>query len=185
MTVIAAIHEQGETWIGSDTQALIAAYRPEITGAKWVSVDDVAVAVAGDLRTLNIIQEHPDRLLGDLSGPFAFVERLRVLLAEFGYDAKPYQDTDRTPNFGGPLLFADKTRVCDICPEFSVVEAVPGSMVARGSGQDYALGVFFALSAARILAGDGPAHVLRQAIAAAIKYDTGCGGEPWIHRLGD
>lgn len=185
MTVICAIHDRGETWIGSDTQALIAAYRPEISGPKWVSLNGVAVAAAGDLRTLNIIQEHPDRLLGDLLGPFAFVERLRALLAEFGYDAKPYGDTERAPNFGTSLLFADETQVCDICPEFSVAEAMPGSMAARGSGQDYALGVFFALYAAGILTGEGPAHVLRQAIAAAIKYDTGCGGEPWAQRLGD
>ena len=53
-------------------------------------------------------------------------------------------------------------------------------MAAEGSGSDYAKGAAHALWAAAGMTGE---EVVEAAINAAIRYDSGCGGDAWTLKL--
>lgn len=176
MTVIAAIHDQDETWIGSDTMWVYGGSKL-FEAPKWVVRGSHAIGVAGARRTIDLCGANAERLFDGVDGPVQFVDRLHALLAEAGYERNP---NERGRDFGEMFIYADVFGVCAIGTSGGTIKMAPGTLWADGSGDRFAIG------AGAALAGTGtPEERLHRAIEIAIAHDDGCGGEPWIHRLGD
>ena len=174
MTIICALHdpETRSTWIGSDRRAVDNGTKVDV-GPKWTLSDGWAVGHAGNLRAANLLQANADDLFHDLDGPLTFTNRVRSILEADGFN----KDSAEGPGCWGQqmiLATADSVWSIGITLEFYVIEA--GEFWADGSGRSFALGAAFAHH------GDAE-HKVHAALMAAITYETGCGGEPWIHEL--
>lgn len=173
MTVIAAIHDAGHTWIGSDTQATNC--ETVVNSArKWHVHNGWAVGSAGSLRTNNLINAHMVDLFTDLDSVFEFTLRMRKLLEDDGYNS----DGDEGPKWWGQqMILVNRSCVWSICSGFSVIEIPEGELWADGSGRAYPLGAGHAYQGK-------PEDRLLHAVNAAIRYDRGCGGEIYTALLG-
>ena len=179
MTIIAALHdpERGETWIGSDTIAVRYGIQRDC-GPKWTLSHGWALGVSGDWRTINIVRERHEEIFAKQQGAFGVAERLRSVLGEFDYDLKPAEGK-APPNCAQDFLLANLCGVWTITGNFAVLSVLPFG--AEGSGSPFALGAMNALY------NDGqnnPAVIVRAAVTAGMQYDEGCGGDVWIHKLG-
>lgn len=172
MTVIAAIKAGKSTWIGSDTLAVNNGTK-FCTGPKWRIANGWAVGAAGDLRTHNLIAVYLGDLTGGLVGAFDFTQRMRGLLERDGYNT----DKEEGPAaWGQQIILAHKGGVWSIGTCFSIVEIPEGELWADGSGRAYALG------AGHVAKGTSKQRIA-SAIEAAMRYDSGCGGEVFMAKL--
>jgi ATP-dependent protease HslVU (ClpYQ) peptidase subunit len=180
MSVIAAFPaaDGDVTWIGSDSMICAGMLRQEI-GAKWVVRPPWAVAAAGNLRTLNVLEERADVLLADLDGPHGFARRVRDLLKDDGYRS---DEQGQGPlDLGQLLMLARPGAAWTIGCDFAIVVLPGGRLWAEGEGRELAVGAGHAL-----LALDDPPpgpKVVRTALEVAIALNVGCGGAPWIAEL--
>lgn len=173
MTIICALHQDGETWIGSDTLATAAGgTRAQGAVKKWIVKGSSALAVAGDLRALSVLQSI------DLEcGLLEVCASIKRLIVADGHTS----DTESgAPAYGFSAILARPDGVWDIDCCCAPIEIEPGRLWARGSGMHLALGCDWAL---RIYGALGTAARVNHAVLAAIHYNTGCGGEPFIRRL--
>ncbi len=185
LTVIAAIHLDGETWIGSDTMA-VNNDAPVVCGPKWVVGQEWAIGVAGVHRTQNIIEARCRSALNDREASIGAVcGEIRTALLDDGYEP----DKEPVPTFSGSFLVAHREGVWSVDSQFSFV-AIPlsrcGAFWASGCGRDHALGAFHALikawqhvSLPKLTGCELVAH----AIDAAIAGDVYCGGTAWVSKL--
>lgn len=103
-----------------------------------------------------------------------FNNRLKDLFAEDGFNT----DTAKGPkDYGQAIILANNSGIWMIGPCFEMVTIPPGELCAEGCGLEYAFGAGAALQ------GGDAETVVRKAVEAAIRYDDGCGGEPWIDCL--
>lgn len=179
MTVVAAIHDSKTrtTWVGSDTISHYLGCRVPCV-QKWHINGEWAVGLAGDHRAHSLLEHHSDRLFRDLSGPQEFTARVYAVFKEADFDLKPAAGCV-PPNCGQEMLLANHNGVWIVAGDFSFLKA-PGFW-AQGAGCDIALG---AATAARKLGETNPQTILTLAIEAAIELSTGCGGEPWVEKVG-
>lgn len=182
MTVIAAVHDRdsGLTYIGSDSLALLNGDRKTFVDDKIIFNGRAAVAVAGDYLTNTIVRRHGVDLLGirGEASVFEFVDRLRILLES--KDIFFRQDGEAPKCFGSNLVFANHMGVWDIDSRLCPVAVEGGTLWARGSGAEYALGAGYALEHMPM----PPARRVEEAINAAIRWDSGCGGKIHIFEIG-
>lgn len=176
MTILCAFRDPGlGTWIGSD-RLRGGGVRFVMAKHKWVLFDNWwAVGVAGWARAHDVIQHEVDRIARDAM-PYEIASGIRKALVNDGFE----RDTDgQVACYGNTLLLASPMGVWDIDAGFAVSPIPARQMAARGSGADYALGVFHAL---RLRA--EPDVILTTAIDAACTYDpAGCGGAPFVTLL--
>ena len=174
MTVICALATDTGTFIGSDT--LLVAGSRSIPGIpKWYCWRNWAIALAGDWRVANILNNNREQLLTKLKDEHDFVERLYTFLDE--KDIGRTTDGDFARNFGQNILLAKKDgSVWDIDCNLSTLECPFNVLVARGTGMEYAIG------AAYVLKGK-PETIMKKSIEAAIEFSIDCGGEIWIKKL--
>ena len=174
MTIICALRANGETWIGSDTQATECGQRSVANVEKWIVQDGFALGVCGALAFLNVLQEHAHEIEPSWTG--ARLWRWAVgHLTTFGVE--PKKEPGVAPWVDCSLIFATTERVLQICAFGGVVDFSAGEFCARGSGDEYALGAAYAMQ------GQKCEDVMKTAIKAAVFNDTGCGGEVWVRRL--
>lgn len=176
MTIICAMHDsQAEcTWIGSDSLVTDGRTMAPHMPVKWAVGNGWAVGIAGDLRTVNVFKHYADKLFKDLKSPFEFTLRVRKIFDDEGYETA---DGSGAKNYAQDLILANSKGVWAICSMLSVVDIPSMELWADGSGQRFALG------AAGALGSTSPENCVRKAIEMAIRYDAGCGGEPWILKL--
>lgn len=172
MSVICALHHDGRTWIGSDTAAndggLLTQCDP-----KWTLYGEWAVGAVGSSRTGDLIALNAEALFeGD---PLkTFPNKLQEILKEHDFNT----DTEAgSPSYGVNLMLANPSGVWDICSGLSLAKCY--GFWAQGSGRSLAIGAAYA----RVLA--HPDQIVKLAVEAAIQYDTGCGGKPWVHCVGN
>lgn len=172
MTVIVACRDGGTVWIGSDTQANNA---DTVVGPveKWIIRKPWAVGVAGNWRTLNVLQANADDLFDGLAGAYDFTCRARGLLERDGFNA---EQNVGPKEWGQEMILAHPGGVWSVCNSFSIVEVPEGQVWADGSGRAYALGASFACK------GSAKERV-RTAVKAAIRYSSACGGEVFLRSL--
>lgn len=176
MTIICAMHKQGiGTWIGSDSRATVGAVVAPVSIAKWAFVGLWAIGHTGEPRSLSLVVKHAERL-GDIHDPFDLATALRDLLRDDGYRS---EDRHGEPSdYGQRWLIASAIGLWDSDGAGSLTRIQDECLWARGSGRDFALGAGFAAPDTM------PAKdVVLGAIRAACHYDTGCGGEPFVHLL--
>lgn len=172
MTTICAVQSPGHgVWIGSDTAA-VNCYTSLYGIEKWIVREPWGVGVAGNMRTINIIQAHADGILHAPHGAWTVANRIRDLLHDDSWRLE--SDNEGGPaEFGQQMIIAHPGGVWSIDPGFGVVEIPDGEFWADGSGRAYALGAAHAC--------DGqPADKVHAALAAALRYDSSSGGEPFV-----
>lgn len=174
MTIICGIATDDGTFIGSDT-LLCAGSRVFEGIPKWYCYRNWAVALAGDWRAANIVNNNKEFLLAKLKNENEFIDRLYELLEE--KDIGKLTEGDFTRNFGQNILLAKKDGpVFDIDIYLSITEMPFNELVARGTGQDFAIGAAY-------IAKGSPENIMKKAIEAACEYSTDCGGEIFLKKL--
>ncbi len=181
MSVVVALTapEGRSTWIGSDT--LYASGSLKLVGPKWIVRPPWAVGVAGHLRSVNILEHHRENLLAELSGAYEFTRRIRELLREDGFHQDSEGQGPGPLGFGQTFILAHPEGAWTIASDFSIVPIPRGQLWAEGSGRELALGAAHARAncGGKFTARD----TVKRAIAAAIAFDTICGGEIWLEEL--
>lgn len=180
MTIICALRDRGETWVGCDGQVTGGQHIYPGSIRKWnFSADGwYALASAGDV----VIRNALSALVGEMTVASAVLQesnaveisrRLRGLLKE--NDVEKNHDK-LWPN---EFIVAGRDGIFDIASDLAVHRIPDGILWARGSGENYAMG------AAHATLGDNPMARVRYALEAACAFSTSCGGELFVHRLGD
>lgn len=177
MTIICALRQNGETWIGADSRAtgnssLI--YASSIK--KWAATSDAAIGATGDAHLTQLLQQNRAKILKDAL-PELIADRLLAVIKENSYSNKPHDDGGAL-SWGNSGLIATHQGVYDMDSTFMVLKIDDGVLWARGSGRNFALG---AGHAAR---GDNPRARIVKALEAACAFQGDCGGQLFIHRLG-
>lgn len=176
MTVIVALTQGGQTWIGADEQATLSGGRKVFGVAKWHVGKAWALANAGEPRALQVAIRAG---AADLDGDAHDVAlAIRAALKADGFEGKPYESTG-AQGFNAPWLFARPGEVWDSDSAFNLVRAPDGVMMARGSGMEYALGAAYAC----MCNGDPASRIVTLALEAASRNDTGCGGALMVRAL--
>lgn len=179
MTVICALPDgSGGVWVGSDRQWTANGDRPAISpGGKWAVYGDRALGISGEGPLASVVLNGGDKILRD--NETAALVFSAVMDVAKGRGLKPVQkETDHFPDYGSSLIFVSNGRVWDI--DCCGAEFEQAGFWARGSGAEYAIGAAHALPDYE----DNPHVIVSRAIAAAIRWNTGCGGEPWIKYVG-
>lgn len=177
MTVIAAVHQNGETWIGSDSQREWAGTRL-IAGDKLIEVPQLGiVAVSGNSKAQRLIRGNLTRLSGAAS-PDAAAAAIRQILDDDKWAHMSAHDGKGPADYGLSMVLATPDAVYLVASDFLVQPMEERELLAIGSGGEYAMG------AGEALRWSDPETRVRAAVEAAIKWDTGCGGPAHIRRVG-
>lgn len=179
MTIICALHQHGETWIGADSRTSFGHQVYDHT-QKWLVATDGALAVGlcGSGRARYLLEQVGEELFFQADA-HSVAKRLHQAIIDDGW---PLKKEDGGPNWiTGGAIYADTTGVWQICCDFGVNAMPSGVFLADGSGEQFARGA--AHTVARHEA--GPEQVVGVALEAACRFDSGCGGRLMIRRLGD
>jgi ATP-dependent protease HslVU (ClpYQ) peptidase subunit len=180
LTIVCAIHAADGVWIGSDSRCTDGGRIVPGDYPKWLRKGGLWFGVAGWAALMPILEgaELP-------AEPVAAYLELRHILAREGWKSPEFDMGSRggPPMYGFDLLIASPAGVWNCDGDGSIIKAPEGEFVAIGSGSSYAYGAWHALHD-RWVSNDSDAQ-LNYAIEAAIRYDTGCGGEIFVKRLGD
>jgi ATP-dependent protease HslVU (ClpYQ) peptidase subunit len=118
--------------------------------------------------------------LGSREQIFAFFLRLwSDLHKKYSFVNDQIDEKESGPfgNLDSTFLVANRSGIYYVGPDMSVTRVE--RYFAIGSGSQFALGVLHALHDSKL----GAEEIARRAIAAAIAFDTYCGGEAQIHRV--
>lgn len=176
MTIICAISSKEGTFIGSDT--MLSAGNRAIPGKqKWFTYRNWGIALAGDWRVANILDNHKKELLSGIKNEVDLVDKLYNLFENAGIGGGSAGDFVKP--FGQSILLAKKEGpVWEIDSNLSVIDIPCNTLAAVGTGEDYAVG------AAYILEGSCTARErLEKALETAVKFCIDCGGPLWISKL--
>lgn len=184
MTIIAAVTDGLETWIGSD--ALVSCGDSKLPAAeksKWVVCGDRALGTAGWARVQFLLRSDLDGFIKVSNrGIGPVVGWIKGILDAGGMTV----DQEAGPwNYGNAFLYAEPGRVWDIDSRLAPHPIEPGFLWARGSGEEYAIGAgraFRRLAEGYLRCNLGA--MMLSAIEAAIEFDKGCGGEVFCQNLG-
>lgn len=175
MTVVCAVHDRGETWIGCDTRACRGETIIPAAAHKWHVHDRLALGVAGDSRVHNIVGVSRETLLEN-DAPFAVAEALRKVLKEYDIGFAG-EDRAGVKSMGQFFILATPKAVFSIGACLAVSQISDGWLYAVGSGAAEAHGAGHALRQ------EPPQFRVRAALLAAMAFDAGCGGETWIRQI--
>lgn len=178
MTVIVALRQHGETWIGADSQRSFGNIR--VTPVqKLMIAGGVALGIAGFERTGALVYRNAEKVFADCD-PFLIGQRIRDLVKEDGYQGGIHRDDHNGPlGYGCDMIIATKTGVFFLSEDFTPTQIPDGTLWAAGSGMEYALG-------AGNVASDAPTEGrINAAILAACRFDKSCGAPAVTYRLGD
>jgi ATP-dependent protease HslVU (ClpYQ) peptidase subunit len=176
MTIIVALHNRGETWVGCDGMVSSRGHLFPLSVRKWLfAINDMrAIAACGHSFTRNLMESVWDR--DQILAREPIVEVARELRRLMKADDIKDESDGVAPN---QFILATRGGVWDIAGDWSVSVIPEGVLWARGSGEDYANG------AGHATRGDGGKARVLKALEAACEYRGDCGGDLFVHRLGD
>ena len=173
MTTIAAIHIPGKgTVIGADSRITTGnnmAHVPVAFG-KVIALGRWAVAVSGELRTMNLLDLSREAVLGGLEDVRELPARLVGMMKNNDYEAD-IRGGGSNPHYHNQFVVANDAGAWRINGCMSLESAEEGLVIAGGSGFEYAVGADFA-----IRSNQNPRHRVRSAIEAGCRFDTYSGG---------
>lgn len=169
MSIVCAGYEPGEgMWIGADTQGTQNDFIGQFFVDKWIVSDYWALAITGQVRALDLVKQHANKILKSDTTPYNIANTLYREFTKLGF--KDVSPDNACPSFGQWIILVNPGRIFSIGPDFSVSEVDEG-FYAEGCGCEYAWGVHYALR-------DKPAKIqVKTAIEAACKYNIYCGGD--------
>lgn len=186
MTVICAYTDGTETWIGSD-RMISSSNEKWIGPHKWHEAHGWAIGVAGAQRAVNMLERVKAEIFAEADSPFAIADRLVQRFAEYGIHSCGTSHDNHTECFGQSLLLARKGEIWNFGFDLGFFQAPPNTLIAKGSGADYAMGAGYAAialhSQMKAPFNASAAHqMMITAIGGAEKFDPYCAG-CWVKKL--
>lgn len=175
MTIICALRQDSETWIGSDTLSTNGSFSFRSIH-KWITGHGRAVGFAGDQRVEELAIPAQDDLFETAKTPLEVGKYLRKLCLDDGFEPTRDEKGDGWAHFGQADIYVDAAGIFALDTSFTPA-LVDEPFWARGSGCDIAMGAYY------VLAGKNPQEIMQTVIAAAMEHDDHCGGDAWIERL--
>lgn len=165
MTICCALATADGAWIGSDRRRCWEIQYMDNMPEKWVSVHGWWVAFAGTGRI-----EQPLMTIHESCGDSAF-----AFSAAFWKTVRAQKLVDGKGEWDGSLiLYRPDQGLWLLDSGFCVTRMPVGTLLAIGSGRDFARGAWWA----RLAVSDK--EDVAMAIRCACAFDAGCGGEPWV-----
>lgn len=181
MTVICALSDPQtkDVWIGCNDGVRVGDTQiPNAKCIKWFQFGGWAIGLTGSPITFNLLEFKRERFPVEETCPLNIVEFLRALLNES--DVGNRDEDDPAKSYPNTLLLAHcDGRIWD-ADRFLTIDEVPsGTLWARGSGMEYALGADFPLASQNLSC----EARIRNAVEAAIFYDIYCPSRPFVKKL--
>lgn len=173
MTILAAVHDKGETWIGADQRASFGNHVFDHT-PKWIFGSKFALGIAGWSRLYSLMCN------------MDFVHIAPVDIAGYMKSAIENDGWKKSEQSGGPgsydfgAIIAYKDCIFAVSCDFGLTTVPEGQMWITGSGSSYGYGAYHALRHKIV---DDNHQLVRSVIEAACAYDRSCGGEPMVGKL--
>ena len=144
MTICLAVSDGTKAIIASDTQLMSGSYIPD-AAPKWVVGDDLAVAVAGDYLTYNLILEHWNEFesLTGKGDSDTSIFRAFVIALYDKHDYKP-SEAKGSRGWGNEFILATAEEVVEFDETLCAIAKPPGAPAVVGAGMAYAAGAFYA-----------------------------------------
>jgi ATP-dependent protease HslVU (ClpYQ) peptidase subunit len=181
MTVICALCEKAskEVWLGCNDGVTLGDTRmPGVREPKWQHFGSWAFGMAGSPLLSDLLETVRSNFPAKNASPLDIVRFLKAVFDEHELGSRDDDDTATSYPFSAVLAHRDG-RIWDVDSYFAIAELQPGTLWARGSGMEYALGADFPLASCEVIAEER----VRNAVEAAIHYDTGCPGAAIVERL--
>lgn len=169
MTIICALTDGERTWVGSDSRTSFGSLAYDIS-PKVKRVGDWLIAASGPTRAAYLTERSADRLVSGAT-IHSLADRLRRLLHKDGWKVR--EADGESGSISASWLVARPGMLWEVCCDFTVIPLPPGVLWATGSGDRLALGAGHALEGL----GVEPEKIVRTGVEAAIRFDSGCGGE--------
>lgn len=175
MTTIAAMHIPGfGTVIGGDSRMTGAGVKLD-NCPKWTFGDRYGIGFCGAYRGLNLVQQNIKELTSDLSGPAEFVERIRQVFADNGFNPGSDDGDGGGESYPIGVLLVTATNVWEIDSDFAIIPIPDGRMWGKGSG-----GLFASAAGYVLREMDDHVERMRLSILTALEFDVLSGGDVFL-----
>ena len=181
MTVICALSDKSSRaiWLGCNDGVTMGDTRMHgVCEPKWQQFGCWALGIAGSPLLGDVLETVRDDIPDNDASPSVIIQFLRVRFDECELGNRDEGDTSTSYPCSAILAHRDG-RIWDVDSYLAIAALQPGTLWARGSGMEYALGADFPLASSNVTAEER----VRNAIHAAIHYDTGCPGKAIVERL--
>ena len=181
MTVICALCDAGSktVWLGCNDGVTLGDTRMHgVCAPKWQRFGQWAFGISGSPLLGELLATVHDEFPPGDAPASAVIAFVRAVFDERDFGNR--EDGENASSYSCSAILAHRDgRIWDVDTYFAIAELQPGTLWARGSGMEYALGADYPLAS-----GDVPAEQrIRKAVEAAIHYDTGCPGKAIIESL--
>lgn len=176
MTVIAAVHQNGETWIGADSQRSFGHLKVGPV-SKLIIGPSVILGISGAELTNNLVSNNREAVFVD-TDPWQIGRRIKALVKEDGYQGRTETHEDVVPQYGADIIIARSDGVWHLSSGFTLSAMKEGDLWAVGSGGEIAMGAGYALATAH------PRERVQMALQAACYWCRGCSAPFHVERLG-
>lgn len=178
MTVLIAIKGSYSVWIGGDGRVCRGDQIVADDVVKWTEINKFWLGWSGHVRINTLLGLHRKDLL-EIRDMVSLAEAVRALAIADGWTAES-EVKGSSIDYQFDLLITDGKRVLRYDGDGSaILKTEIGDIVARGSGSEYALGAAHA-----VLADGGTStNAVGAALAAAVRFNVGCGGDLFIQEI--
>jgi len=178
MTIITAISSGGTVFYGYNDGHTLGDSPLPGEGCPWIRLGNWALGVSGSTAIFNILSHYAPDFSEHQASAADIVFKMRSLFIEYGLGKRGSDDVEDhygiwciLVNVNGEIWDVDEALAYSRIPE--------GTLWARGSGTDYALGAAFVLAEQNV----APEARIITAIDAAIAHDLFCGGKSQVRTL--
>lgn len=178
MTIICALYDGTERtfWLGCNSGSLVGDTILPEHRTKWLRFANWALAISGRGVAHDAVEAERGKFPNqteDVAQVMSFIRTAfgKYDIGEMDGGAKDYDVSGLIVHSAGALYDFDNRLSVSRIPE--------GTMWARGSGMEFALGADLAMKNK----GFGPQERLESAVLTAIDLDSGCPGEPIIENF--
>ncbi len=182
MTVICALCDatNRDVWLGCNDGVTVGDTRmPGAKREKWLLFNDWAIGTAGSSIPSELLEQSRQHFPVDEDSPLAVTQFLKALFDE--YELGFRDEEDPLTSYPIVALMAHRNgRIWDLDSYLAIDELPPGTLWARGSSMDFALGADFPLASGKATSEER----VRNAVEAAIFYDNGSPGQASVQKLG-
>jgi len=174
MTIVTALFADGILATGHNDGTSIGDTKLPISESKWVSFGDWMLGISGESAAQAAFEHGGGAVDAGTTDAFILCGMLKQILLDNGIWRKPKRDS--VMSFGISCVLAHRAgRVWDVDHKFTLTGVPEGTLCARGSGMDFALGAAHALRQMRDV--PGVEEQVRIATEAAVAHDVHCPGK--------
>lgn len=180
MTALIAIKDEDRVWIGGDGRVSEGSTTVSNSFIKWRRCGTVWWAAAGFARIYALAEKNINEMSGIRAphGCFAVCEYLRSLADSDGW-SKQSEEQGGPTRYKFDILVTDGHNIGQYAGDGSYISlSERGSMLALGSGCEYALGAAFA-----VLPTEGAEMAVQAALTSSARYEQTVGGDFFIKEI--